>query len=149
MTQHQTQAVETGSKATTATETRVTDQARMTDPEVRIHRPKPHRSIAYKRRILQALDACTQGSERGAILRREGLYSSRITAWKKARSEGKLEVAAKRTASANPSPLQKLTQENHQLKKKLAQAEAIIDIQKKVSALFGMENPFHLNPEQS
>jgi hypothetical protein len=72
-------------------------------------------------------------------LRRERLYYARICAWKKEQSSGKL----KNKHSKNTPRINHLTHENAQLKKKLAQAEAIIDLQKKVSELFGLHIQQH------
>jgi transposase len=96
----------------------------------------PRRSYddAYKKRVLALLDACTNGAERSALLRREGLYYSRICAWRKEELQGKL----KNKSGKNKPRTDHLTAEIVQLKKKLAQAEAIIDLQKKVSELFGL-----------
>src|SRR5580700_11404783 len=103
------------------------------DPQVKPKKPyAPRRRFdaAYKRRFLLAYDACTNASERGALLRREGLYHARIAAWRKELAKGKLN-------DKKQSPLNLrtdyLVRENERLKKKLAQAEAIIDLQKKVS----------------
>lgn len=99
--------------------------------------PRRTFSKAYKLKILDAYDACDTREARGALLRKEGLYSSRITTWKKLRAEGKLDIKRKPNNTKSSPTDQQLTRENAKLKKKLAQAEAIIDIQKKVSALLG------------
>jgi transposase len=101
----------------------------------------PRRSYdnAYKARVLAAIDACPNASERSAFLRSEGLYYARICAWKKEQSNGKL----KKKHDKNKPRIDHLTQENAQLKKKLTQAEAIIDLQKKVSELFGLHIQQH------
>ena len=108
------------------------------DPQVKPKKPyAPRRRFdaAYKRRFLLAYDACTNASERGALLRREGLYHARIAAWRKELAKGKLN-------DKKQSPLNLrtdyLVRENERLKKKLAQAEAIIDLQKKVSEILGV-----------
>ncbi|MCX7124704.1 MAG: hypothetical protein NTU49_02930 [Gammaproteobacteria bacterium] len=91
-------------------------------------------SRADKLKILEAFDACNNSFERGAFLRKEGLYNASILKWRK-------ELSEKNSSYAN-SKAYKLTlahnqimRENTALKKKLAQAEAIIDLQKKVSEL--------------
>ncbi len=107
------------------------------------------RSAADKRRILQAYDAAPSGSpERGALLRREGIYSSQISKWRKLRDQGKLgSLAPQRRGPkpALPAPLAKeleaLRKENARLQARLAQAEAIIDVQKKVAHLLGTALP--------
>jgi transposase len=101
----------------------------------------PRRSYdnAYKARVLAAFDACPNASERSAFLRSEGLYYARICAWRKEQSNDKL----KKKHDENKPRIDHLAQENAQLKKKLAQAEAIIDLQKKVSELFGLHIQQH------
>lgn len=101
--------------------------------------------VAYKTRVLAAYDACDTPAARGALLRREGLYQARIIAWKHQQTTGK-SVAAK--GEKNTRRMDHLLFEIAQLKKKMAQAEAIIDIQKKVSELFGMHIHLPLNSEQ-
>ena len=116
------------------------------DPEVKPIKPRRSYDNAYKARILAAYEACQTPAERGALLRREGLYSSTIPAWRKKQANDKL-----KGKSQNSSPrIDHLTKENEQLKKKLAQAEAIIDLQKKVSELFGTHIlPLDVNEENS
>ena len=97
--------------------------------------PKRTFSSAYKLQILNALDACNTASERAALLRKEGLYYARVSAWKKQLQNGKF-VAKKTSKSILLN--QQLAREVASLQKKLAQAEAIIDIQKKVSELLSI-----------
>ena len=114
------------------------------------------RSAADKLRILQAYDAAPSGSpERGALLRREGIYSSQISKWRKLRDQGKLgSLAPQRRGPkpALPAPLAKeletLRKENARLQARLAQAEAIIDVQKKVAHLLGTAFPSLPSDEQ-
>ena len=87
--------------------------------------------------MLDAIDACDNATQRGTLLRKEGLYHSRITAWRQQRDAGKL-TASKSKNGAQHAKNKKFERENFQLKKKLAMAEAIIDLQKKVSDLFGL-----------
>lgn len=96
-------------------------------------------SVTYKKRILAEVDGCTQAGQIGAILRREGLYSSHLTTWRRQRERG--ELAGRQGRPAKPETEQELVrlqQENERLQQRLAQAEAIIDIQKKVSQLIGL-----------
>jgi transposase len=105
------------------------------DAQVKVRKPyTPRRSFdtAYKLRILSAYDACENASARGALLRKEGLYQSRIYIWRKQFADAKLNGGNKKPATIRTDHL---TKENDQLKKKLAQAEAIIELQKKVSDL--------------
>lgn len=97
--------------------------------------PKRKFSHAYKLQILNALDACKNGNERAALLRKEGLYYARVSVWKKQIQHGQF--------SSNKTPksillTQQLTREVASLKKKLSQAEAIIDLQKKISELLSI-----------
>ncbi len=118
------------------------------NPEV-IERPvRRHFTAAYKQRILAEVDAASDSGAIGRLLRREGLYASHLTNWRKAR--GAAERAAlepkKRGPKASPkNPLQaenaKLKRENVQLNKKLQRAELIIDFQKKVSQILGIALP--------
>jgi transposase-like protein len=114
------------------------------DPEV-VERAKRRRFTAeYKLRILDQADRCEPG-EIGALLRREGLYSSHLTTWRRQREAGALAALAphKRGPKAKPEDialarLRELERENAQLRERLAQAETIIDVQKKVSSLLGL-----------
>ena len=107
----------------------------ITDSQVKVKKHTPRRTYdaEYKSRILSALANCESASERGALLRREGLYHSRICAWKQQQENEKL-------TSKQPKGLRvdHLSRENEQLKKRLAHAEAIIDLQKKISNLLGI-----------
>jgi transposase len=109
------------------------------DPQVKIKKrysPRRSFSAAHKLRILTVYNACESPSERGALLRREGLYYSRIGAWNQELANGTLTGNKKRLNAVLRTD--HLVRENEQLKKKLAQVEAIIEIQKKVSELLGM-----------
>lgn len=104
---------------------------------------KPQRrtfSAEYKAEILAEYDSHPKGSdERGAILRREGLYSSLIGDWRRQHRQGLLKAAMGRTDGGRGGPslseVAKLKAENERLRLKLAQAEAIIEVQGKVHAL--------------
>jgi transposase len=96
-------------------------------------------SAEYKLAILAEYDACSETGEKGAILRREGLYSSLITDWRRQHRQGLLKAALGRSDGGRGGPsrseVAKLRAENERLRTKLAQAEAIIDVQGKVHAL--------------
>ena len=98
-------------------------------------------SAAEKLRILQAADACPSG-ELGALLRREGLYSSHLTQWRRLRAAGQLAGLALKKRGPKPDPqaaeLAHLHLEVRRLQARLQQAEAIIDVQKKLSVAFGL-----------
>lgn len=97
----------------------------------------------YKLAILKETDGASPG-EIGKVLRREGLYSSHLTTWRRAREQGVLNgLSAKRGPKpASPNPLSKrvdqLEQENSRLREKLRKAELIIDVQGKVAGLLGL-----------
>jgi transposase-like protein len=112
------------------------------DPEVVVTAQRRHFSAEYKRRVLQEAEACTQRGEVGALLRREGLYSSHLTTWRHQRQRGELQglTPAKRGRKADPQAAEnaRLVRETARLKAQLARAELIIDVQKKVSQLLGL-----------
>ena len=95
----------------------------------------------YKLRILQEVDACKGTGEIGRLLRREGLYSSLVSKWRQQREQGSLEGLGphKRGPKADPqaAELARLRRENERLRKRLEQAELIIDVQKKVAQILG------------
>lgn len=106
----------------------------------------------YKLRILKQADACKEPGTLGALLRREGLYYSSISLWRKQQQEGSLVALGKRqgrkAVDSNGLVLEnkRLRRENEQLKRKLSHAELIIDVQKKVSQM--LEIPLKEDPEQ-
>ena len=100
-------------------------------------------SAGYKLRILKEADACTKQGQMGALLRREGLYSSNLTLWRRQIDEGL--VPKKRGPAARiPDPnIRRIAQQEKDIARlthKLKQAELIIEVQKKVAALLqGLE----------
>lgn len=109
---------------------------------------KPKRrqhSAEYKLRILQELDACSGKGEIGAVLRREGLYSSLVSKWREQREKGSLNGLSgqKRGPKVDPNAteLARLQRENKRLKEQLERAELIIEVQKKVARLMGETPP--------
>jgi transposase len=111
-------------------------EAASADTQVKVSKKYASRrtfDTAYKLRILSAYEACDDASARGALLRKEGLYHSRIHAWKLQFAKANTSTQSKKSESLRTA---NLARENDQLKKQLAQAEAIIDLQKKVSELF-------------
>ena len=115
------------------------------DPEVDA-KPKRRRFTgAYKQRIIEECDAATELGEIGEILRREGLYSSHLSEWRKTRRrEGVAGLAAKKRGR---KPKSELTRENERLRRDLARAEErarraelIVEAQKKLCALLGIPN---------
>ena len=112
------------------------------DPEVVPKAERRRFTAEYKRRILQAADACAQPGEVGTLLRREGLYSSHLTTWRQQRQRGELHglTPAKRGRKADPqaAEIARLQRETERLKAQLARAELIIDVQKKLSQMLGL-----------
>jgi len=110
------------------------------DPEV-LEKPTRRRFTAeYKLRILQEAAACTESGCVGALLRREGLYSSYLNTWRRQQEKGILDglepkKRGRKTAECNPllSEVDRLQKENEQLTQRLKQAELIIEVQKKIS----------------
>ena len=109
-----------------------------------VDRPKRRQfSTAYKLRILEEAERCTKPGEKGALLRREGLYSSNLTTWRRQRERGELAGAqrGRKAKTKADKELEQLRRENQQLKRKLEQAETIISVQKKFSQLLGLDQP--------
>lgn len=96
-------------------------------------------SAEYKLAILAEYDGASESGEKGAIIRREGLYSSLITDWRRQHRQGLLKAAVGRNDGGRGGPslseVAKLRAENKRLKTKLAQAEVVIEVQGKVHAL--------------
>ncbi len=116
------------------------------DPEVAEKARRRRFSGAYKLRILQAVDGCSEPGEIGALLRREGLYSSHLSTWRRQREAGALEGLRPRKRGRKPRPVDpqakriiQLERENERLQRKLEQAEIIIDVQKKLSRILGTD----------
>jgi transposase len=116
------------------------------NPEVGERAHRRQFTAAYKLGILEEADRCSAAGQLGALLRREGLYSSHLTEWRRQRALGALKALApgrrgRPATSAATAELLRLRQENERLTHQLAAAEAIIEIQKKVSSLFGLTQP--------
>jgi transposase len=121
-----------------------TDRTAIPEPEVIPVAQRRQYSAEEKLRILEEADACTKPGEIGALLRREGLYSSHLTRWRRERDRGQLDgLNAKKRGPQSSSDttlareVAKLQRENEQLQARLDQAEAIIEVQKKLSQLLG------------
>jgi transposase-like protein len=115
------------------------------DPEVPAKAARRRFTAADKLRILTLADACTVPGSLGALLRREGLYSSNLTAWRRQRDAGMLSALTPKQRGRKAlgrDPLwrenARLRQENERLTRRLRQAELIIDVQKKVSQMLGV-----------
>jgi transposase-like protein len=113
------------------------------DPEV-VDKPSRRRFTSeYKLRIVEEADRCTEPGEVGRLLRREGLYTSHLAAWRKARRAGSLKALSKkrgRKPERNPleEKVRKLERENARLEEELHKAHLIIDVQGKVAGLLGL-----------
>jgi transposase-like protein len=108
---------------------------------------KPHRrafTAEYKRRILKAADACATPGAVGALLRREGLYSSHLVVWRRARARGELAALTPKQRGRKPTPVDPRERKIAELERRVAQltaraerAEALVEVQKKLAALLG------------
>jgi len=115
------------------------------DPEVTAKAKRRRFTAEYKRRILREAEALVETGGVGEMLRREGLYSSHLTTWRRERERGELEGLAPKQRGRKAKPDKALLEENRRLARELArlqqrlvQAEAIIDVQKKVASLLGI-----------
>lgn len=111
----------------------------ITEPDPQVV-PKAKRrtfSREYKLRILAEADACSERGELGALLRREGLYSSHLATWRKQRAQGELNKKRGRRPDPQAAELARLQQENERLRQALERAEHIIHVQKKLAELLG------------
>jgi transposase-like protein len=115
------------------------------DPEVAERAARRRFTAEYKLQVLRQADACAGTGELGALLRREGLYSSHLTTWRRQREQGSLAALSPKKRgrpTGPPSPLARrvaeLERENARLTHRLQQAETIIGVQKKVSEILGI-----------
>ncbi len=113
------------------------------DPEVPEKAARRRFPAEYKLRILREAEGCEAPGEVGALLRREGLYSSHLTTWRRQREQGALEaLTPKQRGRRAPHPLSRrvaeLERETVHLQRRLKQAETIIEVQKKVSEILGI-----------
>jgi len=115
------------------------------NPEVPEKRPRRKFTAQYKLRIIAAADACKEPGQIGVLLRSEGLYSSNLNTWRRQKEKGLLEALSPKKRGRKEKEKNPLTQrvarlerENKQLRKKLKQAETIIDVQKKISEILGI-----------
>ncbi len=118
------------------------------DPEVLPRAERRQYTAQYKLCILEEVERCTERGQIGALLRREGLYSSHLSTWRRQRAEGQLQALSpqkrgRKVQEVGVEELTRLQRENERLRARLEQAEMIIDVQKKLSRLLGLpvENP--------
>ena len=108
---------------------------------------KPQRrsfTAEYKRRLLKEADACTTPGAVGALLRREGLYSSHLVEWRRARARGELAALTPKKRGRKPTPVDPRDRKIAELERQLAhmtgraeRAEALVEAQKNLAALLG------------
>ncbi len=124
------------------------------DPEVPENKPRRKLTAKYKLRILAEADACNQAGQIGALLRREGLYSSSLTTWRRQREKGLLRAMTPKKRGRKEkqkNPLAKhvahLENENRRLQLKLKKAELIIEAQKKMAEILGIAQDLNESDE--
>jgi len=139
---------ETGGAGEGATTASPPARGRRPDPEVPPKAKRRRFGAEYKLRILRLADGLTEPGEVGELLRREGLYSSHLSSWRRQRTRGELAglTPSKRGGKAKPQdPLarenQRLRREVDGLREQLRKAETIIGVQKKLSTLLGVMPP--------
>jgi transposase-like protein len=117
---------------------RVTGDQKRPDPEVPEKARRRTFTAQYKQDVLAAYEAAADG-EKGAILRREGLYSSLITEWRRARDAGALaglkQPAGRPAADPRDAQIARLQKEKAKLEQELAKARFVVDVQSKMQAL--------------
>lgn len=114
------------------------------NPEVLEKAKRRRFDAAYKLRILEEAERCSEPGQLGELLRREGLYSSHLTTWRRQRDEGALQGLGAKKRGRKPKrkdpmalEVERLRRENQRLSERLRQAETIIEVQKKVSEMLG------------
>ena len=123
------------------------------DVEVAAKAQRRRFSAEYKRRVLREAEACRRPGEVSALLRREGLYSSHLAAWRAARQRGELAALGARRRGPTPErpdPRQKriaeLERDNRRWQARAERAEALVEVQKKLAQLLGLELPASNGP---
>jgi transposase len=124
------------------------------DPEVPETKRRRKFTAKYKLHILAEADTCTEPGQLGALLRREGLYSSNLTTWRRQRQKGLLTAMTpkkrgRRKKETNPlvPRVAQLERDNRRLQQKLKQAELIIEAQKKMAEILGISQALHESDE--
>ena len=115
------------------------------DPEVLEKKPRRRFTAQYKLRIVEEADMLKESGQIEALLRREGLYSSNLTTWRRQRDEGQLQALSpkkrgRKAQQTNPlaERIARLERENRRLQDRLKQAQTIIEVQKKISEILGI-----------
>lgn len=124
-------------------------------PDSEVKTPYRRFSAKEKLRILEEADACTEPGEIGALVRREGIYSSYLSRWRRARDRGQLDGLGGKKRGPKRGVDQELAaenaalrRENKRLGRRLKQAETIIEVQKKLSQMLGLETPAQESTER-
>jgi transposase-like protein len=137
-----------GARRATEAEPAATPVASAPDPEVRVQADRRRFSAKYKLRIVEQADRCTDPGEVGALLRREGLYSSHLSNWRRLRRDGALGKLAPRKRgrktkgiSGEQREVARLRKENQHLRHELDKAQTIISFQKKLSEILEIPMP--------
>lgn len=135
-------------KATPSREGVAADRPDRPDPEVSAAKPRQRFSAQYKLRILNEYESLTEQGQKGAFLRREGLYHSNIHRWRQQRERGILQGLSQKRGrkpkekTPDQKRIDELEMENVKLRDQLKKAETIIDVQKKISEILGIsQNP--------
>jgi len=123
-------------------------------PEVPEKARRRRFEAAYKLRILAEAERCVEAGQLGQLLRREGLYSSHLTTWRKQRDQGALDALGPKKRGRKPQRKdtvalehERLVRENRRLAERLRQAETIIEVQKKVSEMLGISTASQTDDE--
>lgn len=131
------------------------DASQAERPDSEVKTPRRRFSAKEKLRILEEADACTEPGEIGALVRREGIYTSYLSRWRRARDRGQLDGlrgkkrGPKRTVDHElAEENEALKRENERLRARLEQAETIIEVQKKLSQILGLETSAQENTEK-
>ena len=124
-------------------------------PDSEVKTPYRRFSAKEKLRILEEAEACTEPGEIGALVRREGIYSSYLSRWRRARDRGQLDGLSGKKRGPKKAVDQELVEENAALRRenerlrgRLKQAETIIEVQKKLSQMLGLETPAQESTER-
>lgn len=125
--------------------TPIDGQLNPADPEVPEDKARRRFTAHYKLRILEEADRCAEAGQIGALLRREGLYSSNLTTWRRQRDEGQLQALSpkkrgRKVKQKNPlaQRVAELERDKRRLEHQLKQAQTIIEVQKKISEILGI-----------
>jgi len=131
------------------------DADRTERPDSEVKTPYRRFSAKEKLRILEEAEACTEPGGIGALIRREGIYSSYLSRWRRARDRGQLDGLNGKKRGPKRSVDQELAEENaalrrenERLRSRLKQAETIIEVQKKLSQMLGLETSVQESTER-